>query len=52
MLKLRPSMSEVVKMLMDEEAVDDQNISRPGLLSEFMSLRGHKDKSDMISEGD
>ncbi|XWS10663.1 hypothetical protein CRYUN_Cryun38cG0016500 [Craigia yunnanensis] len=51
MPKLRPSMSVVVKMLMGEEAVDDQNISRPGLLSEFISLRGHRDKDDMISEG-
>ncbi|OMO74813.1 hypothetical protein CCACVL1_16450 [Corchorus capsularis] len=51
MPKLRPSMSEVVKMLTGETAVDGQNISRPGLLSEFMSLRGLKDKSDMGSEG-
>ncbi|EOY13214.1 PREDICTED: putative serine/threonine-protein kinase isoform X3 [Theobroma cacao] len=51
MPKLRPTMSEVVKMLMGEAAVNDQNISRPGLLSEFMSLRGHKDKSDLTSEG-
>ncbi|XVF88033.1 hypothetical protein PTKIN_Ptkin19aG0016800 [Pterospermum kingtungense] len=51
MPKLRPSMSEAVKMLMGEETVDDQNISRPGLLSEFMGLRGPKDKSDMTSEG-
>ncbi|OMO92415.1 hypothetical protein COLO4_17593 [Corchorus olitorius] len=51
MPKLRPSMSEVVKMLTGETAVDGQNISRPGLLSEFMSLRGPKDKSDMASEG-
>ncbi|XP_022749326.1 cold-responsive protein kinase 1-like [Durio zibethinus] len=51
MPKLRPSMSEVVKMLMGEEAVDDRDISRPGLLSEFTSLRGQKDKHDMTSEG-
>ncbi|GMI79493.1 cold-responsive protein kinase 1 [Hibiscus trionum] len=48
--KKRPSMSEVVKMLTGEEQVDDQNISRPGLLSEFMNLRAHKEKSDMITE--
>ena len=51
MPKLRPSMSEVVKMLMSDEAVDDQNISRPSLLSEFLNLRGQKDKSDMTSKG-
>ncbi|XP_022717231.1 cold-responsive protein kinase 1-like isoform X1 [Durio zibethinus] len=49
--KLRPSMSEVVKMLMGEESMDDLNISKPGLLSEFMSLRGAKGKPDMTSEG-
>ncbi|KAG4149574.1 hypothetical protein ERO13_D05G342600v2 [Gossypium hirsutum] len=49
--KLRPSMSQVVKMLMGEEAVNDENISRPGLLSEFTALRGQKDNSGMISEG-
>ncbi|KAK8973584.1 hypothetical protein V6N11_030774 [Hibiscus sabdariffa] len=48
--KQRPSMSEVVKMLTGEEPVDDQNISRPGLLSEFINLRAHKEKSDMITE--
>ncbi|XVE50117.1 hypothetical protein DITRI_Ditri01bG0136000 [Diplodiscus trichospermus] len=51
MTTLQPSMSEVVKMLMGEEALNGQNISRAGLLSEFTSLRGHKDKSDIISEG-
>lgn len=49
--KFRPSMSQVVKMLMGEEAVNDENISRPGLLSEFTELRGQKDKSGLISEG-
>ncbi|MBA0624934.1 hypothetical protein Godav_010202 [Gossypium davidsonii] len=49
--KLRPSMSQVVKMLMGEEAVNDENISRPGLLSEFTALRGQKDNSGMISGG-
>ncbi|MBA0867131.1 hypothetical protein Goshw_027506 [Gossypium schwendimanii] len=49
--KLRPSMSQVVKMLMGEESVNDENISRPGLLSEFTALRGQKDNSGMISEG-
>ncbi|KAK8589046.1 hypothetical protein V6N12_023453 [Hibiscus sabdariffa] len=48
--KHRPSMSEVVKMLTGENPVDDQNISRPGLLPEFRSLRAHKEKSDIITE--
>ncbi|XP_039029586.1 cold-responsive protein kinase 1-like [Hibiscus syriacus] len=48
--KQRPLMSEVVKMLTGEEPVDDRNISRPGLLSEFMNPRAHKEKSDVITE--
>lgn len=48
--KLRPSMSQVVKMLMGEEDVNDQNISRPGLLSAFTELRDKKDKCGVISE--
>ncbi|KAE8692258.1 hypothetical protein F3Y22_tig00110847pilonHSYRG00104 [Hibiscus syriacus] len=51
MSKLRPSMSQVVKMLMGEEAVNDQNISKPGLLSDITTLRDQKDKSDNTSEG-
>ncbi|XP_039029305.1 cold-responsive protein kinase 1-like isoform X2 [Hibiscus syriacus] len=49
MPKQRPSMSKVVKMLTGEDPLDDRNISRPGLLSEFMNLRAHKEKSDMIT---
>ncbi|KAE8653838.1 hypothetical protein F3Y22_tig00117056pilonHSYRG00290 [Hibiscus syriacus] len=44
MSKLRPPMSQVVKMLMGEEAVNDQNISKPGLLSDITTLRDQKDK--------
>lgn len=51
MPKQRPSMSKVVKMIAGEEPVDEQNISRPRLLSEFMNLRAHKEKSDPTSEG-
>ncbi|MFQ6666265.1 hypothetical protein Gotur_032690, partial [Gossypium turneri] len=51
MPKQRPSMSKVVKMLAGEEPVDEQNISRPRLLSEFMNLRAHKEKADLTSEG-
>ncbi|GMJ13850.1 cold-responsive protein kinase 1 [Hibiscus trionum] len=51
MSKFRPSMSQVVKMLMGEVAVDDQNISKPGLLSDIATLRDQKDKSDNTTEG-
>ncbi|KAA3472370.1 Kinase superfamily protein isoform 2 [Gossypium australe] len=51
MPKQRPSMSKVVKMLAGEEPADEQNISRPRLLSEFMNLRAQKEKSDLTSEG-
>ncbi|KAK4794103.1 hypothetical protein SAY86_012097 [Trapa natans] len=40
MAKLRPSMSTVVRMLKGEVDVERKNIYRPGLLSEFMNLRG------------
>ncbi|XP_068320818.1 cold-responsive protein kinase 1-like isoform X1 [Pyrus communis] len=36
--KLRPSMSNVVKMLKGEKVVDDK-ITKPGLISDFMDLR-------------
>ncbi|KAJ6333042.1 hypothetical protein OIU77_008990 [Salix suchowensis] len=39
--KQRPSMSTVVLMLMGEIEVSDK-ISRPGMLSEFMSFKGDK----------
>lgn len=48
--KQRPSMSTVVLMLMGEIEVNDK-ISRPGMLSEFMSFKGdkmrkHRDEKD------
>ncbi|KAB5534575.1 hypothetical protein DKX38_017661 [Salix brachista] len=48
--KQRPSMSTVVLMLMGEIEVSDK-ISRPGMLSEFMSFKGdnmrkHRDEKD------
>ncbi|KAK9024493.1 hypothetical protein V6N11_004653 [Hibiscus sabdariffa] len=49
--KLRPSMSQAVKMLMGQEVVNDQNISKPGLLSDIATLRDQKDKSGSSSEG-
>lgn len=37
--KLRPSMSTIVKMLMGKEEVDDEKITKPGLISDFMDLK-------------
>ncbi|KAA8526771.1 hypothetical protein F0562_009000 [Nyssa sinensis] len=51
MPKLRPSMSTVVKMLTGEMDVDvdDQKLSKPGLMSELMGLKNNKNKSNTIS---
>ncbi|KAG5546134.1 hypothetical protein RHGRI_018347 [Rhododendron griersonianum] len=49
MAKIRPSMSEVVKMLTGEMHVDGAKISKPGLISELMGLKRKKDSSDLIS---
>lgn len=37
--KLRPSMSTVVKMLTGEKEVNDDMITKPGLISDFMDLK-------------
>ncbi|XP_059662299.1 cold-responsive protein kinase 1-like [Cornus florida] len=37
--KLRPSMSTVVKMLTGEKEVDDNTITKPGLISDLMDLK-------------
>lgn len=37
--KLRPSMSTVVKMLSGEIDIDDNKITKPGLISDFMDLK-------------
>lgn len=37
--KLRPSMSTVVKMLTGKKQIDDDKISKPGLISDFMDLK-------------
>ncbi|XP_068657257.1 cold-responsive protein kinase 1-like [Aristolochia californica] len=37
--KLRPPMSSVVKMLTGEMVVDDEKITKPGLISDFMDLK-------------
>ncbi|XP_030514697.1 cold-responsive protein kinase 1-like [Rhodamnia argentea] len=56
--RLRPSMSTVVKMLMGLAEVKDSEISRPGSLSEFMSLipeeglKGHSKDSSSTASGE
>ncbi|KAK6149494.1 hypothetical protein DH2020_017019 [Rehmannia glutinosa] len=37
--KLRPSMSTVVQMLTGEKDVDEETITKPGLISDFMDLK-------------
>ncbi|XP_058073059.1 cold-responsive protein kinase 1-like, partial [Magnolia sinica] len=37
--KLRPSMSSVVKMLTGEKSINDDKITKPGLISDFMDLK-------------
>lgn len=37
--KLRPSMSTVVKMLTGKMDLDDNKITKPGLISDFMDLK-------------
>ncbi|KAK1325671.1 putative LRR receptor-like serine/threonine-protein kinase [Acorus calamus] len=37
--KLRPSMSTILRLLTGEETIDDQNITKPGLISDFMDLK-------------
>lgn len=49
MPKIRPSMSEVVKMLTGEMDVYNEKISKPGLLSELMGLKRKKVSSNLIS---
>ncbi|KAI3427599.1 Protein kinase domain-containing protein [Psidium guajava] len=56
--RLRPSMSTVVKMLMGVAEVNDSEISRPGSISEFMSLiaedglKGHSKDSSSTASGE
>ncbi|KAI9185069.1 hypothetical protein LWI28_003858 [Acer negundo] len=54
MPKLRPSMSTVVKMLTGEKDVNEEKISKPGLLSELLGLKVDKSrkKSDVIKYTD
>ncbi|KAK4344469.1 hypothetical protein RND71_034645 [Anisodus tanguticus] len=51
-LKLRPSMSTILKMLTGEMAVDDNKITKPGLISDFMDLKiknGPKTRPEQIN---
>ncbi|GAA0162942.1 transmembrane signal receptor [Lithospermum erythrorhizon] len=41
-LKLRPSMSTVVKMLTGETSINGSNITKPGLISDFMDINNKK----------
>ncbi|KAG9137206.1 hypothetical protein Leryth_012016 [Lithospermum erythrorhizon] len=41
-LKLRPSMSTVVKMLTGEISINGSNITKPGLISDFMDINNKK----------
>lgn len=52
MPKSRPSMSTVVRLLIGEVEVDDEEISEPGMLSDLLSLRSNKNtSSDSLSAG-
>ncbi|KAJ0980753.1 hypothetical protein J5N97_009008 [Dioscorea zingiberensis] len=44
--KLRPSMSDVVKMLKGEKDVDTEVITKPGLISDFMDLKIKHQRKD------
>lgn len=53
MPKLRPAMSTVVEMLSGDKDVNDMmTISKPGLLSEFMGLKGSTKVSSYIISAD
>jgi hypothetical protein len=45
--KLRPSMSTVVKMLTGEMSIDDYEITKPGLISDFMDLKVRSNEKKM-----
>ncbi|GAB2231030.1 hypothetical protein Droror1_Dr00027317 [Drosera rotundifolia] len=44
----RPLMSTVVKMLQGEEPIDEQKISRPGLLNDLRNVKVQEKKEDKI----
>ncbi|GKV04124.1 hypothetical protein SLEP1_g16323 [Rubroshorea leprosula] len=43
--KLRPSMSTVVKMLMGENQIDENKITKPALITDFMDLKVRSSQS-------
>ncbi|XP_024029159.1 cold-responsive protein kinase 1 isoform X2 [Morus notabilis] len=49
MPKIRPTMSTVVEMLSGDKDVNDMTVSKPGLLSEFMGLKGGGDEKDKVN---
>ncbi|GLU15287.1 hypothetical protein SLE2022_317890 [Rubroshorea leprosula] len=50
MPKLRPAMSTVLKMLVGDIEVNDQEITRPGFLSELMCLKADKGKKKNVKD--
>ena len=49
MPKLRPAMSTVVEMLTGQLELDDKAISKPGLLSEFIDMKGVRGEKDKVN---
>ncbi|XP_062096959.1 cold-responsive protein kinase 1-like [Humulus lupulus] len=49
MPKLRPPMSTIVEMLTGKVEVNDKEISKPGLLSEFMEMKDRKGERNKIN---
>ncbi|KAL6999602.1 non-specific serine,threonine protein kinase, partial [Sarracenia purpurea var. burkii] len=49
MPKLRPSMSKVVELLSGEMNVEEEKITKPGLISELVGLKSQKDSSYPLS---
>ncbi|KAL6993153.1 hypothetical protein U1Q18_011271 [Sarracenia purpurea var. burkii] len=50
MPKLRPSMYKVVKLLTGAMNVDEEKITKPGLISELMGLKSKKDKYPLSAD--
>ncbi|KAL3355643.1 hypothetical protein AABB24_016696 [Solanum stoloniferum] len=48
-LKLRPSMSTILKMLTGEMEVNDNKITKPGLISDFMDLKIKSSDAEQIN---
>ncbi|KAL5564418.1 hypothetical protein UlMin_028362 [Ulmus minor] len=52
MPKLRPMMSTIVEMLTGQIDVSGITVSKPGLLSEFMGLKGGRPENDQVNSKD